>query len=136
MTETWFFGLQSQWTVTWFLFCFFQCRTNCISHPNMRKSKNKRFKWTTSNMYLNTASTTEIYFFLSFSASAAFFIRTPTNCLFILSTRNLAYALKFFISSATLIISTDGFASVIGMNVPWTWVAVDNFSGLESPLCL
>jgi len=56
------------------------------------------------------ASRTDFYFFSSFSASAAFFIRTPTNRLFILSTRNLAYALKFFISSVTLIISTDGFS--------------------------
>lgn len=85
-------------------------------------------------MYLpGTASKRKNYFFSSFSASAAFFNRTPTNRLFILSTRNFAYALKFFISSVTLTSSRDGFSLVIGKYFPCTWVAVASSSGLESP---
>lgn len=57
----------------------------------------------------------DFYFLSSFSASAAFFILTPTWRSFIRSTRSLPYALKDFISSVTFTSSTAGFSCTTGM---------------------
>lgn len=75
----------------------------------------------------------KLYFFSSFSASAALFNRAPRWRSFVRSTRSLLYALNDFISSVTFTNKTEGFSRAIGMYGPWTWVAVESSSAVESP---
>lgn len=116
-----------------YYYCRTHSRKSSIFHPNHNNSatdnKIQNLRWRQSKRMMISIS----YFFSSFSASAAFFILTPTCRSFILSTRSLAYALNDFISSVTLTSSTEGCSRTMGRYGPWTWVAVASSSGEESP---